>query len=406
MEVKKEVNSLCSWKLKWTKQNIIMKRPLLLLVFSFYLLVSSSLQAQDATYARRVIRNLSSSSMYGRGHSYKGDSIAAAYLAEEFRKIGVQPLAPGYLQRYSYACYSQEGPISLSISGTELKPYEHYRIYPATRHATSKRLKEARWKKQMKDGTWIFSVTQLDTYSPFSGQQLGGQPVACVEVLDSILPKHPRKVELTVPMQYHPTYWTQNVVGYVQGEVDTMMVFTAHYDHCGTMGDGVVFPGAHDNASGVAAVMDLARRSVLSRPHYTMVFMFFSGEESGLKGSKYAAEHPLIDFSKVRLLCNIDMFCGGDEGLMVFNAKSSNTKAFFNRLKALNDKSHVAPEIRPRDNSANSDHYWFTSRCPAIFILTMGGPYGGYHDPADTCEGCGLDHYRDYLNLLIEALGI
>ena len=381
-----------------------MKRPLLLLVFSFYLLVSS-LSAQDEAYARRIIRNLSSPAMYGRGASYKGDSIAAAYLASEFQKIGVKPLAPGYLQHHSYACYSLEGEVSLSIAGTVLKPYEQYRIYPAARYAVPKKLDAARWKKQLKDGTWIFSVERLDTYGPIVGTATEGSPV-CVEVVDSVLPKRPHKVQLTVPLHHHEAYRSQNVVGYVQGEVDSMMVFTAHYDHCGTMGDGIYFPGAHDNASGVAAVMDIARRSVLSKPHYTMVFMLFSGEESGLKGSKYAAEHPLIDFSKVRLLCNIDMFCGGDEGIMVFNAKSADTKAYYERMKALNDQRKVAPEIRPRDNAPNSDHYWFSSRCPSIFILTMGGPFGGYHDPADTCDACNLRHYRDYLKLLLETLGL
>jgi uncharacterized membrane protein HdeD (DUF308 family) len=153
-------------------------------------------------------------------------------------------------------------------------------------------------------------------------------------------------------------------------------------------------------SSGVAAVMDLARISTLKKPYYTMVFMLFSGEESGLKGSKYAAEHPLIDYRKVKLLCNIDMFCGGDEGLMFFNAKSDNTKGFYNQLKQLNDQEHVALEIRARDNRPNSDHWWFTDMCPSIFLLTMGGPYGGYHDPADTCQGCGLAHYNDFLSLI------
>ena len=388
-----------------------MKKPLILICVSLILnsqfSILNSLRAQDEAYARRVIRSLSSSSMYGRGTSYHGDSIAAAYLASEFQKMGVRPLAQGYLQYYNYACYSHEGPVSLSISGTDLTPYDHFRIYPASRHDLPKKMKTARWKKQMKDGTWLFSVDKLDTYVPVVGvaNSDAGSPIV-VEVLDSLLPRHPRKVQLDVPLHYHEAYRTQNVVGYVQGEVDSMMVFTAHYDHCGTMGDGVLFPGAHDNASGVAAVMDIARRSALTKPHYTMVFMLFSGEESGLKGSKYAAEHPLIDFSKVRLLCNIDLFCGGDEGIMVFNAKSADTKGFFERMKALNDQRKVAPEVRPRDNSANSDHYWFTSRCPAIFILTMGGPFGGYHDPADTCDACNLKHYKDYLKLLLEALGV
>ena len=251
----------------------------------------------------------------------------------------------------------------------------------------------------MKDGTWLIGVSQLDTYSPIVDRERP-DPI-CIEILETALPKKVKKVVADIPIQFRANYLTRNVVGYVPGVVDTMIVFTAHYDHCGTMGDEVYFPGAHDNASGTATVMDLARIASQKQPYYTYVFMLFSGEESGLRGSKYAAENPLIDFNKVKLLCNIDMFCGGDEGLMVFNANSEQTKPFFEQLKAFNEESHAAPELRPRDNSPNSDHYWFSNYCPAIFLLTMGQPYGGYHDPYDTCERCGLNHYNAYMELIL-----
>lgn len=359
---------------------------------------TAGLRAQDSAYVRQIIRTLTADNMYGRGSSYRGDSIAADFLAGEMARLGVLPLQVGYLQRYTYDCYSLEGSISLKINGTELQPYAQYRIYPAKRYATPKRLEKASWSRQQKDGTWLMAVSQLDTYGPIV-DGLRPDPV-CVEILESALPKKVKKVALDLPIQFREAYCSQNVVGYVRGVVDTMVVFTAHYDHCGTMGDNVIFPGAHDNASGTAAVMDLARMAAAQQPYYTIVFMLFSGEESGLKGSKYAAENPLIDFGKVKLLCNLDMFCGGDEGIMVFNANSDNTKPFFEQLKADNDELKAAREIRPRDNSANSDHYWFSSYCPAIFLLTMGQPYGGYHDPADTCEACGLNHYNDFMTLV------
>ena len=336
--------------------------------------------------------------MYGRGASYKGDSIAAAFLSQEMQRLGILPLQVNYLQYYSYDCYSLEGDISLKINGVELEPYTQYRVCPSSRYATPAKLEKASWKKQLKDGTWVIGVGQLDTYGPIVGGYRT-DPV-CIEVLESALPKRVRKIEANIPLHYRPNYRSQNVVGYIPGVIDSMIVFTAHYDHCGTMGDGVIFPGAHDNASGTASVMDLARMVSQSKPYYTYVFMLFSGEESGLKGSKFAAENPVINFDKVVLLCNIDMFCGGDEGIMVFNANSNTTKPFFERLKSMNDETHVAREIRPRDNSANSDHYWFTNYCPAIFLLTMGQPYGGYHDPADKCEACGLNHYHDFMTMI------
>ena len=373
-----------------------MKRLLFATVFTLFFF--SCVQAQDSAYARSIIRTLSSDRMYGRGASYHGDSIAAEFLAGEMKRVGVLPLQVNYLQYYTYDCYSLEGPISLNINGTELEPFTQYRVYPTARYATPAKLEKAKWKKQMKDGTWLIGVEQLDTYSPIVGAERT-DPV-CVEILDTLIPKRVRKIKAEIPVQFRRNYKSQNVVGYVRGVIDSMIVFTAHYDHCGTMGDGVVFPGAHDNASGVAAVMDLARMSAAQKPYYTMVFMLFSGEESGLKGSKYAAENPLIDFSKVKYLCNIDLFCGGDDGIMMFNAKSDNTKQLYDQLKLLNDETHAAPEIRARDNSPNSDHYWFSNYCPSIFLLTMGQPYGGYHEPADKCASCGLGHYNAYMQML------
>jgi hypothetical protein len=357
-------------------------------------------QAQDSAYVRQIIKTLSSKDMHGRGASYHGDSIAATYLAGEMKRLGILPLQVDYFQTYTYNCYSFEGEMSLKINGVELEPYTQYRIYPTARQATPSKLDKASWKKQLKDGTWLIGVSKLDTYSPWVVDKERPDPV-CIEILETALPKKVKKVVADIPIQYRSNYLTRNVVGYVQGVVDTMIVFTAHYDHCGTMGDAVYFPGAHDNASGTAAVMDIARIASQKQPYYTIVFMLFSGEESGLRGSKYAAENPLIDYSKVKLLCNIDMFCGGDEGIMVFNANSKETIPFFNQLKAINDETHAARLVKPRDNSANSDHFWFSNYCPSIFILTMGQPYGGYHDPYDTCEGCGLGHYNQFMQMIL-----
>lgn len=369
-----------------------MKKLLLLLAIC----MSTAVSAQDSAYVRGIVRELTSERMQGRGASYHGDSVAADFLAGEMHRLGVLPLAVNYLQHYSCSIYSNEGPVSLRINGTELQPFTQYRI---GRAAHADRVKDVTFRRQLKDGTWLLGVPQLHTYGPIAGPQQEN-PVY-IEVIDSLLPKKVRKIEAQIPLQYHDAYRSQNVVGYVRGVVDTMIIFTAHYDHCGTMGDGVYFPGAHDNASGVGAVLDIARMVCQKKPYYTIAFMLFSGEESGLLGSRYAAEHPLVDLSKVKLLCNLDMFCGGDEGLMVFNANSEQTKPFYEQLSQRNQELHAAVEVRPRDNAPNSDHYFFSQHCPAIFLLTMGQPFGGYHDPADTCEACGLGHYNAFMKLIL-----
>lgn len=200
----------------------------------------------------------------------------------------------------------------------------------------------------------------------------------------------------STPPVIAPGYRSQNVCGMVRGRSDSVVVFAAHYDHLGMSGD-TLFPGAHDNASGTAAVLDLARQFAADTPYYTIVFMLFGGEEAGLVGSRFAASHPLFDYSLIRLFCNIDMFCGGDEGLMVVNANDSATRGFVARMESADSADGLPFTVKHRDNAPNSDHYWFSAFCPAIFIYTLGGPYGGYHSPEDTCEGCGLAHYEAFL---------
>ena len=269
----------------------------------------TSLHAQDSAYARRIIRDLTSPEMFGRGMQHRGDSIAADYLRSELRMLGVKPLCNDYYQ---------------------------YFLFPQTR---------------------------------------------------------------TKPPVVNAGYRSQNVCGYIPGETDSMIVFTAHYEHLGMHGDTIFF-GAHDNASGTAAVLDLARMLSAGKNRYTYVFLFFGGEESGLVGSHHFAEHPLIDYGKVKLLVNIDLFCGGDEGLMVVNANAKETKPYVDLLDTLNEQRHYAGKIGRRDNARNSDHYYLSQQCPAIFIYTLGGPYGGYHSPTDTCEGCGLGNYLNFMTLL------
>lgn len=367
------------------------------------LVALGAVYAQDVAYAKKIVADLSSPAMYGRSYSYRGDSLAAAYLKEEFRRLGVQPLANDYWQPYTVDAFTMEGTCKVSLNGKWLKPYEEFRLLKASRYATEKSLAAAKWKQQHND-VWFFSKETLDTYSPLLAVEQGVP--YCVEVLQSALPKRGkvRKLRYELPQRSVAGYTTYNVCGIVKGEVDTMVVFTAHYDHCGMMGDEVCFNGAHDNASGTAAVLDMARMAVQQPSHYTQVFLLFSGEEVGLKGSRYAVEQQLIDLSKVRLLVNIDMFCGGDDGVMIVNANDSLTRPFVDGMEQLNREQQYAKEIKCRNNAANSDHYWFSQHCPAIFLFTLGQRHGSYHAPDDTCEQCGLEHYNDFMKLLLSVV--
>lgn len=423
----------------------------LLALMLFMLTASISASAQDTVYVRQNLRILTSDDMHGRGYSFRGDSIAAQFLQGEIRRLGLKPFGGDFMQRYTFSIHSMEGPLSLRVGKRKLKPFDEFRVpswcnstwgkykvitIPAETFIDADKFKSfIKKNNSLLENVFVYidatrfnppdeesnrhfvdMIQSLQRRNPFNskGIVVGVKQLstcsfshadykhdyAYFEVLASCLPDKFKDLECTVFSQFHTAYPTQNVCGYIEGEVDTMIVYTAHYDHLGTMGDSIVFYGAHDNASGVATLLDLARISVAVKPHYTTVFYFFSGEEAGLRGSRYASEHPLFDFSKVRLLINIDMFCGGNEGIMVFNANDDKTRHYVDRLEKINSVLEIAPEIRRRENRPNSDHYFFSSKMPAVFVLSMGQPFGGYHDPKDQCDACGLKNYSNFITLI------
>jgi Zn-dependent M28 family amino/carboxypeptidase len=175
------------------------------------------------------------------------------------------------------------------------------------------------------------------------------------------------------------------VLAFIAGSAqpDSFLVLTAHYDHLGRQGREVLFPGANDNASGTAMLLELAAwyAQPRNRPRYSIAFMAFGAEEAGLVGSAFYTQHPLFPLSHIRFLVNLDLLGAGDEGLMVVNGRILEQE--FNLLHQLNTRHHYLPLIKGRGKAANSDHYHFTEKgVPAFFFYTLGGP-AAYHDPQD-----------------------
>ena len=422
----------------------------------FFCAVTNSV-AQDSNYVRKNLAVLTSHDMYGRGGAHDGELKAATFIREQLVAVGAMPLGENGFQKWTTKAHKMEGKVSMSVKGKELSPFWDYRVAPYS-HSLNRdnipvirvdasllvdtpamerfisdnlaRLKTSmvyidgvKWKHR-KDipATKIQKALRTLTYNnPFqsAGILVGVDelPVwglsntdfernyAYIYVVRKRLPKSAKTVSVHFQNEFY-TKHTQNVCFAVEGTThpDEFVILTAHYDHLGCMGDSVIFFGAHDNAAGTSAVMDFARHFAKQPLRYTTVFLLFSGEESGLKGSKYFVDHPLVPLEKVKMVVNIDMFCGGDEGITVVNSDGKNTADFFNDMVKINDEKHYIAQLKPRTNAANSDHYFFSQHCPAIFIYTLGGQYGGYHHFTDTCDKCGLGCYNNLFTLIKEAL--
>jgi Zn-dependent M28 family amino/carboxypeptidase len=213
------------------------------------------------------------------------------------------------------------------------------------------------------------------------------------------------RMQIRIKNRYLHGYKTQNIIGYVPGTAcpDSFMVFTAHYDHLGLMGRHTYFPGANDNASGVAMVLSLARYFNAHPQRFSVVFIFFSGEELGLLGSGYFTENSPIRLSMVKFLVNLDLVGTGSDGITVVNATAFPDQ--FEMLSLINNRGAYVNGIKQRGSACNSDHCPFFRRgVPCFYIYTMGG-IAAYHDPDDRPETLPLTAFEGLTRLLVEFCG-
>ncbi len=185
-----------------------------------------------------------------------------------------------------------------------------------------------------------------------------------------------------------------NVLGYLPGETDEYLIIGAHYDHLGLGGQfslapslaGTVHPGADDNASGTAAVIELAKYfSALPKQKRGILFMTFAGEELGLLGSGYYANHPEMPLNKAVTMINMDMIGRVRDGKLYVGGAGTGT-TLRQDLDALTPQ-FSALHIDYSDNSGygSSDHTSFTAKqVPVLFFFS--GLHADYHKPSDTWD--------------------
>ncbi|HPN38973.1 MAG TPA: M20/M25/M40 family metallo-hydrolase [Melioribacteraceae bacterium] len=137
-----------------------------------------------------------------------------------------------------------------------------------------------------------------------------------------------KKVNILVKTEYSKEKETVNIIGYIPGINDKLkdeyVILGAHLDHVGKQGDTLYFPGANDNASGSAALLEIAKAFSLSdiKPKRTIVFILFSSEESGLHGAEFYVNNPIFPLEKTVAMLNMDCIAYGDS-IQLGNGKSS-----------------------------------------------------------------------------------
>ncbi|MBS1608318.1 MAG: M28 family peptidase [Bacteroidetes bacterium] len=186
-----------------------------------------------------------------------------------------------------------------------------------------------------------------------------------------------------------------NVAGYIDNNAANTVIIGAHFDHLGYGEDGssllrtgehLIHNGADDNASGTAALIELARLLKNSKIRNTnFLFIAFSGEELGLFGSKYFVENPTINLQSVNYMINMDMvgrFSDSTHALTVGGYGTS--PAWSNTIAASNPKSFFVVKV-DSSGTGPSDHTSFYRKdIPVLFFFT--GLHSDYHRPTDDAD--------------------
>ena len=194
---------------------------------------------------------------------------------------------------------------------------------------------------------------------------------------------------------------TENVVGILRGSDsrlrDEAVVVGAHYDHLGlgyfgtrdSSTAGQVHPGADDNASGTAVVLQVAERMarLSAKPARTIVFAAFSGEELGLFGSRHYVNHPAVPLTATKAMLNLDMVGRlKDNRVTVFGIRSAKELSVVVGAEA----RRLGLEIRESEGIGRSDHVAFYNRkIPSLHFFT--GAHSDYHRPSDTWEKINVE---------------
>ncbi|MGZ8544426.1 MAG: M28 family peptidase [Flavisolibacter sp.] len=212
-----------------------------------------------------------------------------------------------------------------------------------------------------------------------------------------------------------------NVVGFIDNGAPATVVMGAHFDHLGFGEDGnsmirnqvnQIHNGADDNASGTAALIELARLLRHSKnKHNNYLFIAFSGEELGLYGSKYFTQNPTIDLSSVNYMINMDMVGRLNDSSKTITVGGYGSSPVWGTLYNLKGKKGLyAKELSFRFDSSGtgpSDHTsFYVKNIPVLFYFT--GLHTDYHKPSDDADKinyAGTMHIVKHIASVIEKQG-
>jgi hypothetical protein len=383
---------------------------------------------------------LSNDKLEGRRSGTNGETMASEYIISSFSKIGLKPLGDSgtYLQRFEIYDGKDISRTRFTINNTPLilnteffpLPFSastHIEGSPAIALQESglpwfydlkeimenaqgnphfdlgKMLREKTKLFEGKGATAVifYNSSKIDDgliFDPAEG--ISTEKIPLIYVTQAGRKKFLRDVSQSLDVDIEVNMiekkrWGHNVVGYLDLGAPYTVVIGAHYDHLGYGEDGnslyrgaekKIHPGADDNASGTAGLMELARLLKKTRGLRTnYLFLAFSGEESGLIGSKYFTEHSIIPLSKISYMVNLDMIGRLNDSTHVLTIGGFGTSPEWADLVNATLNKKVFSLNIDSSGTGPSDHTsFYLKKIPVLFFFT--GIHQDYHKPSDRAD--------------------
>lgn len=418
-----------------------MKQLLLTLGFVAISLFSFSQKLKKAE--KQIVANLQShigfladDKLEGRRAGTEGEKKAMDYISGQFQKIGIQPKGTeGYFQPFEiYDGKTIDPATHLILNGHDLKAGKDF--YPLAFSANGSveafpaiSLKEENtpwfvnvgdiledneenphfdlitflrdmavdYKKMGATAMILYNIAGKEDNLVFNAKDRSEvAPIPIVYITKATATQYLKdasaSIDLKMKVEIGKKFRTgHNVVGYIDNGAANTVVLGAHFDHLGYGEDGnsmlrtsekLIHNGADDNASGTAAMLELARLLKATKSKTSnYLFIAFSAEELGLNGSKYYTENPTIDLKSVNYMINMDMVGRLNDSTKALTVGGYGTSPVWGKLVNPGNKSYF---VIKTDSSGTgpSDHTSFYRKdIPVLFFFT--GLHTDYHRPSD-----------------------
>ncbi|MES1198002.1 MAG: M20/M25/M40 family metallo-hydrolase [Chitinophagaceae bacterium] len=392
---------------------------------------------------RTHIHYLADDKLEGRRTGTNGEKLAMEYISNQFKTIGLASRgSDGYYQAFEVNDGKQMNPSTqLSINDNKLEMGKDFFVFPFSPNlsiealpAIAVREADMPWFVDLKEtleenksnphfspadfiqtntksakskgasAVFYYNTSAIDDKLVFDAKdksESSAIPVFYVNKISALKYFSDATATLKIKLKTDISEKKRtghNVIGYLDNGAATTVVLGAHFDHLGYGEDGnsmlrtgehLIHNGADDNASGTAALIELARKLKTTKAkNNNYLFIAFSGEELGLFGSKYFTEHPTIDLSGVDYMINMDMVGRFNDSSKVITIGGYGTSPTWGEVFSVASlQKDRSPFVFKYDSSGTgpSDHTSFYRKdIPVLFYFT--GLHTDYHKPSDDAD--------------------